>query len=232
MSKIRMAFTGWGALSILRGDKCVTRRLVTRANSLVDGKTPSSELWATLDWSSARVAEWSSSSMRCEPTYLVPVIGPRPHGKIDHKYVYPRHCAGDVLVMCEGLKVMHVPSMSWTDDGEQVISACTCYTADECFATDGNNLVPNWRWKRDTLSPRYMPTDLSRATLPLLSVTPSIVQTDMDDAEAMREGVTPDEMTTPLEAFVKVWREIHGKGSWEQRTPTWRYEWEPMEGTK
>ena len=46
--------------------------------------------------------------------------------------------------------------------------------------------------------------------------TPSIVQDDMDDEEA----------------FVKVWREIHGKGSWEQRTPTWRYEWEPMEGTK
>ena len=67
---------------------------------------------------------------------------------------------------------------------------------------------------------------------PLVSVTPSIVQDDMDDAEAMREGVTPDEMTTPLEAFVKVWREIHGEGSWEQKTPTWRYEWEPMEGTK
>ena len=218
-----MAFKGWGVLAILRGDKYVTRRLVTRANSLVDGSSASKEHWATLDWSTARINKGPSPSGNEGPYWKVDTNVNDPGWWRTTHRVYPRHWAGDELVMCEGL-YMYAGAPGFA-----------AYRADESACVKkwcGPKIreLHEWRWKTSTLSPRFMPSAMSRATLPLVSVTPSIVQVDMDDEEALREGVMPDEITTPLEAFVKVWREIHGDDSWDDCTPTWRYEWKPNEG--
>ena len=220
MSKIRMAFKGWGVRSILRGDKFVTRRLVTRANSLVGGIPAPKWAWDMLDWSKAWIDLGPSPAGNPGPYWKVPTTEPDPALRTVHR-VYQRHEVGDTLIMCESLY----------RDGSSVGLARYEDPDGPLALKDRAHVADPWRWKRDTLSPRFMPSALSRATLPLVSVTPSIVQVDMDDAEALREGVTPDEMTTPLEAFVKVWVQIHGEGSWEQMTPCWRYEWTP-DGTK
>lgn len=58
MKERPIIFSDWSVQRYKAGKKTQTRRLVTRANSLVNGKSASRTGWASIQWTSA----WTDSS--------------------------------------------------------------------------------------------------------------------------------------------------------------------------
>ena len=97
--------------------------------------------------------------------------------------------------------------------------ASVIYRADP-EATDGGE------WRPSIFMPRWA----SRITLEVVSIRVERLQ-EIDDAEAIREGVRGGSLTSDAEAFEQLWDEINGdRAPWSSNPWVWRVEFKPTSG--
>lgn len=186
--------------AILAGSKTETRRVVTSANSLVNGSPPCMrknkdiiEAWCNLDFSKAWVDKGPSPAGNPGPYLKVP------GGDESVHRVYSRVQAGDRL----WVKETFVPR--YFDDGKPA------YRADwTAWATE---VVKQPKWKPSIFMPRWA----SRITLEVTDVRVERLQ-DISDEDAGAEGVSC------WVCFEVLWQSINGKRpgcSWDDNPLVW-----------
>lgn len=204
MPTLSLLFTDALALAIAEGRKTVTRRPITRANSLCDGWSWTTEGWNAMDWTDAWIDGGPSPAGNAGP-YLH-VARPNPEHKgwradgsregTRHR-VYCRHAPGDTLVVREAFN----PHYFGVEK--------PAYRADwDGAAAD---VVPKPRWTPSIHMPRWAARSVRR----IMSVTPELMDhTPLSEAEALREGFGSSA------EFGAAWLSIYGaRPRW-----VWRYE--------
>lgn len=159
--------------AILAGTKTQTRRVVSRANSLVDGRAPSMKpgvlgYWPLLRFDEATVNQGPSPAGNPGPYLKVPL----PEEQSSHR-IYPRWWVGDRLWVRETCDYFA------GDQFEPAKQRRTIYRADPGAAPKASG-----RW----CSPRFMPRWASRLTLEITDVRVQRVQ-EISEADAIAEGV-------------------------------------------
>jgi len=217
-------------LSLLAHQKTATRRLVRRANSLLDGKAPTKAQWDALDWSKSPFVDgnaWVVMRKMNPINWLSAAHSP-------HALVTPRWKPGDVLAFREALEKAKIGS-----EGEW----CAGYEA----MGDRDAMVDPpmpWRWQRDRIPPMFCPRDAIRLRRRLVSVEPSTPGDVCTADEARAEGLVTDgyldapegywskwrsggrSYDTPLDAFRALLAECHGHAVPDD-APCWVYRFEP-----
>jgi hypothetical protein len=227
----------------LSGRKSITRRNVSRTNSLVASNAyekPRQWLpieWAMLDWANATHTEPST------PYWRVPLAGISLH---DPVYVYPRWQPGQVMVQKETFQVSSYCPGEYGGQGEVGYPLRSLKPEPPAgsyvvtYAADSGEEGP-WR------SPIHLPRWASRFERPLISVTPTRLQ-EITDADARREGIATgcvyagrcnssrcpehaDPMgfgiphAGPVADFRALFESIHGEGVWDANSCLWRVEY-------
>jgi hypothetical protein len=208
-------------LARLAGAKTCTRRLVTRANSLVDGRVATAEEWARLDW---------TQYAHDRTTWWVD----RAKG-VAHP-VTPRIQPGDDVCWREGTHAMPAGFVRYDADNALVMEG---KDAAGWLKQDGSP------YKVSSLAPRYMPHAWCRLHDEVVSVTPSTPADVNTPEEARAEGLLLEEVGgyevenawtwrgptahpmgygTPAEAFAALLRELHG-AEVPTDAPMWRIAW-------
>ncbi len=223
-----LIFTGALMPRIIDGSKTRTMRLITRANSLIDGGPAYERVWSELDWSTAWVDEGPSPAGNAGPYLHVA----RPsHGTV-HR-VYPRIRVGDTI---------------WARETWQYAKSGTKNAVAFRAAGDTHD-VPFAGWR----SPLHLRRTDSRWTSPPLArVYPQRPQ-GLNEREALAEGIElkvcdqtivcrnyaadgewfqdwseydPGFTETPtIASFRSLWEAINGPKSWEQNPLCWVYDW-------
>lgn len=243
MTTVRMALSKPMVLARAADAKGVTRRMVTRANSLVDGSPCPADVWACLDWSKAWVDRGPSPAGNEGPYYKVPKPFDQDGAPIDTVHrVYPRLAPGDIILWGE--------SVERDDDGWAV------YTADR------EPVVGHPSWLKEDGSP-YAVSRLSATYCPVAwvrykdvvrSVGPSTPADVNTPEEARAEGLieingayltlgadlSPRDASgwswarhdraysTPAEAYSALLADLHGSPV-DPATPMWRVQFSPAE---
>jgi hypothetical protein len=218
-------------LALLAAAKTVTRRLVTRSNSLVDGHPATKEQWAELDWHNAWVDPGPSPAGNRGPYWKVPC----PRDGTVHR-VYSRIQAGDGVAFKEALER---GSLATTDHPVVI------YSADrKVYQPWGSLSYKHWGWKPSKLAAMYCPRSVVRLISVVVAATPSWPAAVDNADEARREGLAFDSpyrgleyheggwtwrgasewYPSPLAAYRGLWEKLHGE--WTPWAPTWRYEFE------
>lgn len=114
-------------------------------------------------------------------------------------------------------------------------SILTLYTDDEDYVLDASEACVYWRWKRDTLSQIFMPTEYGRTLCRILDVKAERVQ-DISEEDCIAEGSqTPcDQLPkscqqatmTERTQFSRIWNSISGPGAWERDDWVFKYVFE------
>jgi hypothetical protein len=229
-------FTAEMVRAILAGPKTETRRVVTWANSLVDGTGKGiRDKWERLDWSNA---------IGCDGGFEVPYKD-RPIGRMNVAMVTPRVQPGDLAYVKETWQLMrHLDpyrfSKAWDVESKNgVVPLAIRYDADGEVRDPRNirGLLSGWKWGK-TRPSVLMPKDVSRAWLPVVSVGSGFVQ-DITEAEAQAEGAPahPGEGKTYATTvfnpsyrvgFKHLWTSINGDDgpkSWDANPPVWVPRW-------
>jgi len=175
MREVPFLFTGEMVLALLAGRKTQTRRLITPANSLVDGSTPHREVWKSLDAKGAYVDPGPSPAGNEGPYLQVP----RPSRKTVHR-VYPRYGRGDRIWVRETLREV---SGGWFYDADR---SPVWLPVDDPRAA----AMISWahHWEHDKCVSIFMPRWASRIMLGLSEVRPERLH-DLSEEDALREGV-------------------------------------------
>lgn len=105
------------------------------------------------------------------------------------------------------------------------LSGKTIYRADgeECPYGDGFDWKPKW-------TPSiHMPRELSRITLEITQIGVFPLQ-DMDDAEALLEGMPGEGNESPRKRFAALWDAMYAKHGfpWEENPRVWVISFEPV----
>lgn len=203
MADIPMIFGPWKVRSMLASndEEMQTRRVVTRRNSLVDGKAASKELWAALDWGNKpRLLQRHDTGHESSYWYVYKKSAGPPGYTVT-----PRVQPGDVGWVREGL--------------ERAVSnaSLACYLADNKYA---NRM---WNWKRATLPSIFMPRGLCRLELDVTRVGAEWLQ-DITPTDCVAEGI-PDNGIDLRWAFSELWESIHNKPEnyWASNPSVWVY---------
>lgn len=204
------------------GTKTMTRRLVTRGASLVDGHGGSADRWAALDFEAVWVDPGPSPAGNQGPYLKVPTRD----GDSVHR-VYPRAQPGDRLWVKETWydDMPGEPRRARQEDGVEGIDyrathRCTDYEAGCPCNPDGDGRRSEWR------SPLFMPRWASRLTLEVTAVRFERLL-DLTEEDARAEGVESThlgEYAHPAvgrisgapyrHSFFALWRELNGEDAW------------------
>ncbi len=192
---VGMLFRPEMAKAVHAGTKTQTRRAITARNAKRDGHPTRSLVGA--DWSSARVDPGPSPAGNPGPYLHVPFVDVDAAGTVSR--LYSRVRPGDILWSRE----------TWrpADDDD---------ARTEFFSTMSEAAREAKKWR----SPLHLPQKRARLFLVVADVTPQRLE-EIDDADALAEGVTPCKGQTPLAAFVDLWHRVHGPGAWERMKSAW-----------
>lgn len=213
-------FSGAMVNAILSGQKTMTRRGISIANSLVNGDSPSKRStglggWPDLDFSKAWVDRGPSPAGNPGPYLKVP------GGDESVQRVYSRIQTGDRLWVRE----------TWRTGGDSPGSMCTGPESCRYAASVGEAEWAISKWRPSIFMPRWA----SRITLEVTAVRPERVQ-EISSADVAAEGVTSHlgAMTVNGEqatgfvsaqyAFACLWNGINGKRSgctWQDNPWCW-----------
>lgn len=227
MREVRMALSRPMVLARAAGAKTCTRRLVSRANSLVDGKRPAAKEWAALDWRAAEthLVVWQVLDGFGRPHLVTPLLAP-----------------GDVILWGEATR-------NGYDKG-------AWYVADNAPVNDAYGTRYPWLkpgtcepYEVTSLSATYCPRAWVRYADRVARVTPSTPSDVCTPEEALAEGLylaetewgllwtwrghpatTSDEFLfdTPAAAYAALLTELHGSPV-ASDAPMWRVQFEPCE---
>lgn len=230
----------------LAGRKSVTRRNVSRTNSLVSfrGETPkqvSAEDWADLDWTQAihNGESWQVCQRHQDMgQVMLPV------------YVYPRWQPGQILWQKETWLELrpghwHDPYLSKGALIELGTPRRNAVAYRGETDADGESIREEYgyQWRSSMLMPRWA----SRFERPLASVTPTRLR-EITDADARREGIATGCVCTeerinwqcpeiagpmgfdiphvgPVDDFRRLFESIHGAGVWDANPCLWRVDY-------
>jgi hypothetical protein len=208
--------------ALLAGTKSQTRRIVSIANSLVNGSPPCRskdsdiiEAWCNLDFSDARVDPGPSPAGNAGP-YLK-IAG----GDESYHRVYPRASIGDHLWVRE----------TWRRQGSTETISAVRYRADE-----SSDEATHHRWRPSIFLPRWA----SRITLEITSVRVERLQ-DISGEDAITEGIDiprcgcevcrrslqmcPADQSAAIMAYAELWSSInHKRAPWDSNPWVWIYE--------
>lgn len=229
MSENPILFSGPMVKAIIHDFKTQTRRVVTRSNSLVNGKPASKELWDSLDFSNERACVLTVYGHGVELSV--------PENGFSNRYsITCRRHIGDLLWVREAWRVgiPHngrapneiLPHVQATGHGVTVLYECGGW----CERGHAQNCVypvdvelPQWAGKgRPSI---HMPRAFSRLDLIINGVRAQRLQ-DITDDDAIQEGV--DRTNTSLrgyakERFHRLWLSINGEESWNENPFVWIY---------
>jgi hypothetical protein len=163
-----LLFRGEMIRALLDGKKTVTRRIINKRNSLVDGLSPKG-WWNGLDFTRAWIDPGPSPSGNDGPYLKVPRIA---DGDEYVHRVYPRLWAYDRIWVKE------------TFAPNAFTGGRPCYRAS--FVPEPHVETPKWK------PSIFMPRSASRLTLEVVSVRPERVQ-DITEDDARAEGVSSRE---------------------------------------
>lgn len=211
------------------GRKDVTRRVITRTNSTVDG-----ERWGKKDWESLDLKEaWvDPACMGGGPCLKVPMIG----HNTTHR-VRPIYQPGDLLLMGEALE-LEAPKQGSAGQLATYAHDKALVEVDPALAVGhgwtlygGKWLM--WPWVRSSQPSIYCPADLVRDLALAVSCGPVRLQ-EISEEDASREGTVffmagggeqKDEMSLRAQ-FSALWDRINGPRGhpWEANEFVWRLE--------
>lgn len=204
--------------AIMAGRKLQTRRVVSPANSLIDGRKvgrrganfygmPASIFWSGLAWSRARRDAGSSPAGNSGPYLHVPF----PAEGTVHR-IYPQWRPHDLL---------------WVRETWLTTPAGIAYRADggEHFGAGGK--LP---WKPSIFMPRWA----SRLSLRVTGIRVERLH-EITEADAIAEGIDrvagqyfrvyekgyEGEATTAIPSYRSLWESINGPGAWDLNSHVW-----------
>lgn len=212
-----MLFKGELVRATIEGRKTETRRVVTHANSTVNGHGVSRRQWDAMDFDWSRA--WVDPGLGAGPYLKAPTRGPeyddavyriRPRIESGH-HVWVRETWGELRY--EGPDEGYEPYW-WRAD----------YTPeDELMCA-----TPEWK------PSIHMPFRASRLALHVWETVPERVQM-VDEVDARAEGLRGIHPRTSLEEFVELWDAINGKRSeaytWEANPWVWTHRYTLLDGT-
>ena len=201
--------------AIMAGNKSQTRRVVSRANSLVNGHPASKKMWDSLDFSSDNVFvdKGPSPAGNAGPYFHVPTKD----GETVHR-VYPRVQPQDEF---------------WCKETFSQPNGRVHYRADDVDHTEVFVWCPSI----------FMPRALSRITIRVDKVR-GVRLNDITEKDVLAEGIlkckfkmdqsevtgfaldgTPWEewCTFAVDAYRLLWEKINGSGSWNANPLLWCY---------
>jgi len=194
------------ALASTHAPKTMTRRLLTRPRSLVDGHAATAAVWARLEFSCSWVDPGPSPAGNPGPYLKVPTVD----GDTTHR-VYPRVQVGDVIWVKETYCDRYFDDWS------------SAYRADYNKDAVGN-VVPEPRWSPSM----FMPRRLARTLLDVLAVRPERLQ-DISERDACAEGIgNPVTRDCKVPKFARLWDELnYKKAPWVSNPLVWAYTFQP-----
>lgn len=168
----------------LAGRKSMTRRVITRHNSYIDGGPAYKRIWDELQFDKAWVDQGPSPAGNIGPYLQVPRVETK-NGKFVDKYVhriYPKYQVGDLIWARETWKAT---GMFW-DKPIKMSRACSRFA----YRADANQLG------RDRLIPWrpsiHMPRWAARIVTPITASRPELL-TQISAEDCVNEGVEPVE---------------------------------------
>ena len=222
MKEHGLIFGAASMLGITRGNKTMTRRVVSFHNSTVNGPTNCRAIWNELDFDHAFVDNGPSSAGNAGP-YLR-VAFPKTDGfqeLTEHECqyrVYPRVQVGDAI-RCKEIWMPH------TEDGTP--SGAIIYKATDKPEPDGENPL---RWR----SPLFMPHNASRAFLPVTEVVAQRVQ-DITTEDIIAEGLSTklrehDALVDLGSKWESRWNDVNADRGhpWSRNDWVWGYKWKEV----
>lgn len=217
MTERPILFSGPMVRAILAGTKTQTRRIVSPANSLIDGAS-----WPRgmkVNTNDAWVDNGPSPAGNPGPYLHAPVIGEKDDGR--QCRIYPLYQVGDPLWVRE----------TWAPAIECHLVATLSNAAE--YRADGRFNPPRWR------PSIYMPRWASRLTLGITEVRIERVQ-DVSEADAIAEGchrasgarpqtVGMEGPVSAREDFRDLWDSINGKRApWDANPWVWALTFEVL----
>ncbi len=171
MTERPILFSGPMVRAILDGTKTQTRRVVSRANTLVDGSAFSKRLWPSLRFDKAWVDPGPSPAGNPGPYLKTPWVHPDDHSDDERvSRIYSKPWVGDRL----WVKETFAPTAA---------NRAAVYKADDGPWRDDYQ-TRGWKWKPSI----FMPRKLSRTTLEITDVRVERVQSISED-DALAEGI-------------------------------------------
>lgn len=204
-------FTGQMVRALRAGRKTETRRIVTRANSLVDGDTPAVlagalGAWPALDFSHAWVDRGPSPAGNPGPYLKVP----DPSNGTVHR-VYPRVQPGHYLWVRETWRGFDLDGdrfkVEYAAGGRARIHGLGGEDGWSEIYVKAARRYPKWQ------PSLFMPRSASRILLRVVAVEPQRLQA-IRHQDALAEGFDYGEDgrgDEPLAQFGMLWHELHGK---------------------
>jgi len=193
-------FSGAMVRAILKGRKHQTRRVITRRNSLVDGRSSSQDFWDKLNFDDAYIDNGPS-----------PAGNPGPYLHVSHPMndtvhrIYPRMQTGDRLWARE--------TFTLTQYGKPVYRAtATDRKGMRWSSIEVDNPEHEVLWKPSIFMPRWA----SRILLEEKGVRVERIQ-DITNEDARAEG------TASIKTFIALWNSINAKRGygWEANPWVW-----------
>lgn len=120
------------------------------------------------------------------------------------------------------------------DTGTGVHAPIASYSMDDKIVSIRDRKSPvgcaaiSWRWKRNTLSSRFMPRAASRITLEITGVRVERLN-HMNDDDAIKEGFRWSNEASPLDCFMCLWNKLNGtKHPWASDPRVWVIEFKKL----
>jgi len=171
----------------LAGQKGMTRRVITRRNSYVDGGPAYKKIWDELQFDNAWIDHGPSPAGNAGPYLKVPRPWIENGKQVDESVhrVYPRHQVGDTIWGREGWAVGRgydgVPPRDLPGPSKSGFRINMAYRADPETEWEGRGV-----WRPSIFMPRW----LARIVTPIVAVRPERVW-DISEEDAVAEGVAP-----------------------------------------
>lgn len=205
-----IAFTPELLEAILLNRKTETRRVIPQANMAPKNVPP---IWADAVYPAAE-SGWISWKGLTPPGKWLEEETKR---RYQHGFLCPYGQPGRSLYIKEGLR--------------RTPKGTAAYVNGPPVMVDGKPLP--WQWRNQGLPPRFMPKVAARTWVELTGVAVERT-TDITEAGARAEGVTPWEGESYRDAFIRKWNSINGRRGFRFEDGCWiwvlTFKWITMRG--